>query len=90
MQPQTFRWTWNLKAPAAALWPKISNTDRFNRDCGYPSVTVIPPKVREGSAPPIPTQPSRRLRAVAAGIVIEWDEFAFEWNEPRRYAVERN
>lgn len=90
MQAQTFRWTWDLKAPAAALWPMISNTDRFNRDCGYPPVTVIPPAVREGSAPPIPTQPSRRLRAVAAGIAIEWDEFAFEWNEPRHYAVERN
>jgi class 3 adenylate cyclase len=87
---QTFRWTWDLKAPAAALWPLLSNTDRFNRDCGYPAVTVIPPGVREGSAPPLPTQPSRRLRAVAAGVVIEWDEFAFEWNEPRRYAVERN
>ncbi len=90
MQPQTFRWTWDLKAPPPALWPMISNTDRFNRDCGYPPVTVIPPAVREGSAAPIPTQPSRRLRAVAAGIVIEWDEFAFEWNEPRHYAVERN
>jgi class 3 adenylate cyclase len=90
MQPQTYRWTWDLRAPAAALWPLVSNTDRFNRDCGYPSVTVIPPAVREGSAPPIPTQPSRRLRAVAAGVVIEWDEFPFEWHEPRRFAVERN
>ena len=90
MQPQVFSWTWDLRAPPAALWPLVSNTDRFNRDCGYTSVTVIPPMVREGSAPPIPTQPSRRLRAIKAGVVIEWDEFAFEWHEPRRFAFERN
>ena len=75
---QLFRWTWDFESPPEALWPLVSNTDRFNRDCGYPSVTVQP----SSSA-------HRRLRAVAMGIVIEWEEHAFEWQEPWRYAVER-
>jgi class 3 adenylate cyclase len=76
---QIFTWTWELVSPPAALWPLVSNTDRFNRDCGYPPVIVVPS-----------TSPYRRLRAVVMGIVIEWEEHAFEWQEPFRYAVERN
>ena len=75
---QIFSWTWDLASPPAALWPLVSNTDRFNRDCGYPPVTVVP-----GSSP------HRRLRATVMGIVIEWEERAFEWQEPSRYTVER-
>ena len=75
---QLFRWTWDLASPPEALWPLVSNTDRFNRDCGYPPVTVVPS-----------TSPHRRLRAVVMGIVIEWEEHAFEWVEPWRYAVFR-
>lgn len=63
----------------------VSNTDRFNRDCGYPAVTVVPPAV--GSVSPVSN--ARRLRAKVAGLVIEWDELAFEWVEPQRYAVDR-
>lgn len=76
---QIFSWTWDFVSPPAALWPLVSNTDRFNRDCGYPPVVVVPS-----------TSPHRRLRAVVMGIVIEWEERAFEWQEPWRYAVERN
>ncbi len=32
---------------------------------------------------------ARRLRANAGGVIVEWDEFAFEWLAPQRYAVER-
>jgi class 3 adenylate cyclase len=82
---QHFRWTWNLEAPPEALWPLVSNTDRFNRDCGYPPVTVIPPA--PGETPRVTN--SRRLRANAGGVTIEWDELAFEWLAPQRYSVER-
>lgn len=74
---QTFLWTWELASPPEALWPLVSNTDRFNRDCGYPPVTVVP------------TSQHRRLRATVMGIVIEWEEQAFEWSEPYHYAVAR-
>ena len=82
---QHFHWTWEFDSPPEALWPLVSNTDRFNRDCGYPAVTVIPPSA--GDKPRVTN--ARRLRASAGGVIIEWDELAFEWLAPRRYAVER-
>jgi len=90
---QHFRWSWELAAPPEALWPLVSNTDRFNRDCGYPPVTLVPPaeaSATSSRAPmPDPVTNSRRLRAQAMGMTIEWDEYAFEWLEPARFGVER-
>ena len=97
---QHFRWTWELAAPPVALWPLVSNTDRFNRDCGYPPVTLLAPEAIAGTSTPFeafgPGRRSgqrltntRRLRASVMGLTIEWDEFAFEWLAPTRYAVER-
>ena len=105
---QHFRWTWELVSPPEALWPLVSNTDRFNRDCGYPPVTLVPPAVVGGAlrpddaratpeksgrkAPPTnhpPVTNARRLHASVMGLVIEWDELAFEWLAPTRYGVER-
>lgn len=63
----------------------ISDTDRFNRDCGFPAVTVVPPT--PGEAPRITH--ARRLRAVVMGIAVEWDELAFEWIAPVRFQIER-
>ncbi|MDO8542847.1 MAG: SRPBCC family protein [Opitutaceae bacterium] len=82
---QHFRWSWDLAAPPAALWPLVSNTDRFNRDCGYPAVAVVPPERKNDG----PVTNTRRLRATVNGITLEWDEHAFEWNAPRRFGVER-
>ncbi len=83
---QHFSWRWELNASPEALWPLVSNTDRFNRDCGYPPVSTIPatsPRA-EAAAPNI-----RRLRTSVFGLAIEWDEFAFEWIAPKRFGVER-
>src|SRR5438132_10217643 len=82
---QVYRWELDLAAPPEALWPLVSNTDRFNRDCGYPSVTLLPSSGRENEK----VTNARRLRATVMGITIEWDELAFEWLAPTRYAVER-
>ena len=41
-----YRWQWELGAAPAALWPLVSNTDLFNRDCGLPPVEVVPPAER--------------------------------------------
>ena len=83
---QRFRWTWDFKAPPEALWPLVSNTDRFNRDCGFPSVAVIPPAEGEPARGP----GVRLLRAVAAGVSVVWEEREFEWTAPTRFTVERN
>jgi class 3 adenylate cyclase len=84
---QHFRWTWELVSPPEALWPLVSDTDRFNRDCDYPSVEIVPPAAGASTTGPVTN--ARRLRAYAKGILVEWDELAFEWLAPRRYGVER-
>lgn len=82
---QIYHWTWDLASPPAALWPLVSNTDRFNRDCGYPPVTVVAPPASSTAR----VTNARRLRATVLGVVIEWEERAFEWLEPIRYGVDR-
>ena len=84
---QHFRWTWELVSPPEALWPLVSDTDRFNRDCDYPSVEIVPPAAGASTTGTVTNV--RRLRAYAKGILVEWDELAFEWLAPRRYGVER-
>jgi len=87
---QVYRWSWNLKAPPEALWPLVSNTERFNRDCGYPSVTVLPTgKAGASRAPVAPVDNARRVRARALGLTAEWDELPFDWIEPLRFSVDR-
>jgi class 3 adenylate cyclase len=79
------RWTWELTASPEALWPLVSDTERFNRDCGYPAVQVVPPGEIVG-----PLNPgTRRLRTRHLGLLIEWDERPFEWVTGRRFGVER-
>jgi len=80
-----YRWTWELRSAPAALWPFVSNTDKFNRDCGVPPFEVRKPA--EGEAPGAPGV--RRLRSFYLGITAEWEEREFEWVQPVRFAVER-
>ena len=80
-----YRWTWDFKAPPAALWPLVSDTDRFNRDCGFPPFHVRPPV--PGAPPPLPGV--RRLSSTYLGITGEWEEREFEWVQPVRYGVDR-
>jgi class 3 adenylate cyclase len=81
---QHFVWTWQLAASPEALWPLVANTDRFNRDCGYPPVTVVAMLGGKTSGPA-----GRRLRARRYGVRIEWNEHPFEWVVNRRFGVER-
>ncbi len=83
--PRHYRWTWSFRSPPAALWPLVSNTDRFNRDCGLPPFQARPSP--PGAPPAEPGM--RRLRASYLGIEGEWEERQFEWIEPLRFAVRR-
>ena len=47
-----YRWAWDFRAPPAALWPLVSNTDRFNRDCGFPPFQIRPDAQGEPRAGP--------------------------------------
>ena len=80
-----YRWTWKFSAPAEALWPLVSDTDRSNRDCGFPPFEVREPRPGEPPA----GRGVRRLRSSYLGMVGEWEERGFEWVEPVRFAVER-
>ena len=80
-----YRWTWSLASPPAALWPLVSNTERFNRDCGFPPFEVRQPEPGSG-----PSEPGlRRLRSTYLGITGEWEEREFEWVQPVRFGVDR-
>ena len=85
LSEKLYLWTWDFKSPPAALWPLVSNTDRFNRDCGFPPFHVRAD--RPGEAPAEPGV--RRLRFVYLGITGEWEEREFEWVQPVRFAVHR-
>jgi adenylate cyclase len=80
-----YRWAWDFKATPAALWPLVSDTDRFNRDCGFPPFQLRPDAPGEPAAEP----GVRRLRSVYLGIAGEWEEREFEWVQPVRFAVHR-
>jgi len=71
-------WEWPLKSQPAALWPLISNTDRFNADSGVPQIEQL------GQS-----EFRRSLRHSRLGVAVEWEEEPFEWTEPERFGVIR-
>ncbi|HKP94399.1 MAG TPA: DUF5939 domain-containing protein [Fibrobacteria bacterium] len=72
-----FSWEWDLAAAPEALWPLVSDTDRFNRDAGVPSL------VQKGE------DPERRIAFRKFGYLVRWTEDPFEWSRPRRFGVVR-
>ena len=78
-----YRWEWLLQASPDALWPLVSDTNRFNRDTGVPAVEHPPgDTTRLANA-------RQRLRLYRFGIPVEWEEEPFEWIRPSRFGVER-
>jgi adenylate cyclase len=66
-----------------ALWPLVSDTDRFNRATG------VPPVEDRARADWTPHNARRRLRLVRFGVPLEWEEEPFEWIRPRSFGVVR-
>ena len=79
---QNYRWDYALKASPEELWPFVSDTNRFNRDTGVPSVKPVGPKQRLSNA-------RRRLQFSIYGMSVEWEEQPFEWLRPSRFGVVR-
>jgi len=75
-----YRWEFDLKSSPEQIWPLVSDTNRFNRDTGVPSVEAVGES--RGNA-------RRRLRLTTFGIPIEWEEQPFEWVRPERFGVVR-
>jgi class 3 adenylate cyclase len=78
-----YRWKYDLRADPQALWPFVSDTNRFNRDAGLPDVT------RQRAEPEPGLAPRRRLRLSKFGVGVEWEEEPFEWVRPFRFGVVR-
>ena len=79
-----YHWEYDLKASPEKLWPFVSDTNRFNRDTGVPSVepaSNVRGKLRNAR---------RRLRLSMYGMQLEWEEQPFEWIKPSRFGVARN
>lgn len=76
-----YHWEWWLAASPDALWPALSDTNRFNRDTGVPAVEE---ETSSGAG-----DGRRRLRARRFGLAIEWLEEPFEWVRPHTFSVTR-
>lgn len=74
-----YRWEWSLRSTPEALWPLVSDTNRFNLETGAPRVELL----GTGGAG------RRRLRLIAAGRRLEYEEEPFEWVRPERFGVRR-
>jgi len=73
-----YSWQWQLNSAPEALWPLVSDTNRFNRDAGIPAIQVL--GLHEGAY---------RLRYRIPLIVFEWDEEPFEWTFPHSFGILR-
>src|ERR1044071_2001679 len=79
MRTRSYRLELRLDATPEQLWPLVSDTNRFNRDAGIPSVEALA----------VGDNARRRLRLSRFGVGVEWEEQPFEWISPRRFSVER-
>ncbi|MBI3160960.1 MAG: SRPBCC family protein, partial [Chloroflexi bacterium] len=73
-----YTWTWELVSPPEALWPLVSDTNRFNCDTG------LPPMILLGIAKGV-----RRVKFKVPLVHVEWEEEPFEWVYPYRFGVLR-
>jgi class 3 adenylate cyclase len=78
-----YRWEWGLKSSPEAIWPFVSDTNRFNRDAGLPVVTT-PTDTATTLA-----NARRHLGFRRFGLAVEWIEEPFEWIRPYRFGVVR-
>ena len=74
-----YRLELDLESSPEQLWPLVSDTNRFNRDAGVPSVERLG----------VGDNARRRLRLTRLGVPVEWEEEPFEWVRPQRFSVMR-
>ncbi len=77
-----YRWEFDLESSPDQIWPLVSDTNRFNRDTGVPSVEMVADQGGLRNA-------RRRLQLSVLGIPVEWEEQPFEWVRPHRFGVVR-
>lgn len=73
-----YLWTWDLESSPEALWPLVSDTNRFNRDTGLPPMQLL--GFNNGS---------KLVKFKVPLVNVEWEEEPFEWTYPYRFGVLR-
>ena len=73
-----YTWIYELKSPPEALWPLVSDTNRFNRDTGQPPMKLL------GFENGI-----KRVQYKVPLYKVEWEEEPFEWTYPYRFGILR-
>lgn len=73
-----YTWTWDLESSPEALWPLVSDTNRFNRDTGLPPIQLL--GINNGV---------RLVKFKLPVVQVEWEEEPFEWTYPYRFGVLR-
>lgn len=78
----SYRGNWLFHAVPERVWPFVSDTQRFNEATGLPTADVTEtPNPKGGS--------QRTLRIRQFGFSVTWDEYPFEWIQPRFFEVLR-
>lgn len=75
-----YTWEFDTQAPPEAMWTRMADTNRFNRDTGIPALHARVIQQRGVD---------RHIGFRFFGIPVEWDEEPFEWERPFRFAVVR-
>ncbi len=75
-------WSWRLKSSAAALWPFVAETDRFNKAVGLSSVQFTDSPSDDGGVEKVGA-----FRFL--GLDVTWREYPFEWIRNREHSVFR-
>lgn len=87
-------WQWHFDIGCEALWPQVSDTDRFNADAGLPAVTRLatPHKSgRDGSESKVRPSPGGVwVEAKAGPMRLRWREEPFEWTHGQGFGVTRH
>ncbi len=73
-----YTWRYDLKASPEALWPLVSDTNRFNRDTGQPPMKLL--GFHNGV---------KHVQYKIPLYKVEWEEEPFEWTYPYRFGILR-
>jgi class 3 adenylate cyclase len=73
-----FDWTWDLQSSPQAIWPRASDTNRFNRDTGQPEIEMLDN-----------VKGVKHVRMKLPVIRVEWEEEPFEWTYPYSFGILR-
>lgn len=73
-----YTWTWDFDASPEALWPFVSDTNRFNRDTGLPPMELL--GINDGV---------KHVRWKIPLMPIEWNEEPFDWIYPYHFGILR-